>query len=133
PLSRGCVMWMGRSNPQRGAHRASRSTPGRALITGGLVAILALAGLPGPLARALGGAAPALAAPRPNIVFILTDDQRWDTLDKKHSVDGQTPVMKNVTSLLVDEGVLFQNSFVTTALCCPSRSSILAGQYAHTT
>ena len=89
--------------------------------------------MPGPLARALGGASPALGAPRPNIVFILTDDQRWDTINKKHSVDGQTPVMQKVTSLLVNKGVLFQQSFVTTALCCPSRSSILAGKYAHTT
>ena len=89
--------------------------------------------MPGPVTRALGGASPALGAPRPNIVFILTDDQRWDTINKKHSVDGQTPVMQKVTSLLVNKGVLFQNSFVTTALCCPSRSSILAGKYAHTT
>src|SRR4029077_6087033 len=73
------------------------------------------------------------AAPRPNIVFILTDDQRWDTIDQTHSLDGRTPVMKNVTSLLVKKGVLFQNHFVTTALCAPSRSSILSGKYAHTT
>jgi len=76
---------------------------------------------------------PAAAAPRPNIVFILTDDQRWDTIDQKHSVDGTTPVMQKVTSLLVNKGVLFQNHFVTTALCAPSRSSILSGKYAHTT
>src|SRR5439155_1020288 len=81
----------------------------------------------------LGATAPAAAAPRPNIVFILSDDQRWDTIDKKHSVDGRTPVMAKVQSLLVNKGVLFQNHFVTTALCCPSRSSILAGKYAHTT
>jgi len=49
--------------------------------------------MPGPVTRALGGASPALGAPRPNIVFILTDDQRWDTINKKHSVDGQTPVI----------------------------------------
>ncbi len=89
--------------------------------------------MPGLMARALGGAAPALAAPPPNIVFILTDDQRWDTINKKHSVDGRTPVMRRVTRLLVDKGVLFRNSFVTTALCCPSRSSVLSGKYAHTT
>ena len=81
----------------------------------------------------LGMAARLSAAPRPNIVFILTDDQRWDTIDKKHSVTGTTPVMPKVQSLLVNKGALFQNHFVTTALCCPSRSSILAGKYAHTT
>src|SRR5947208_13720003 len=91
-----------------------------------VIAVLAL--LP-----VLAVAAPLAAAPRPNIVFILTDDQRWDTIDKKHSVDGRTPVMAKVQSLLVNKGVLFQNHFVTTALCCPSRSSILAGKYAHTT
>ena len=80
-----------------------------------------------------GAVVPAAAAPRPNIVFILTDDQRWDTIDQTHSVDGRTPVMQNVTSLLVKNGVLFQSHFVTTALCAPSRSSILSGKYAHTT
>jgi arylsulfatase A-like enzyme len=86
-----------------------------------------------PLLSLLGGVQPVAAAPRPNIVFILTDDQRWDTIDKKHSVDGVTPVMQQVTNLLVKKGILFQNHFVTTALCCPSRSSILSGKYAHTT
>ena len=78
-------------------------------------------------------AAPAVAAPPPNIVFILTDDQRWDTIDATHSLDGKTPVMQQVTALLVKKGVLFENHFVTTALCAPSRSSILTGKYAHTT
>ena len=86
-----------------------------------------------PLLSVLGMSAPVAAASRPNIVFILADDQRWDTIDKTHSVDGTTPVMQNVTTLLVKKGVLFQNHFVTTALCAPSRSSILAGKYAHTT
>ena len=65
------------------------------------------------MAYARGGVAPA----PPNIVFILTDDQRWDTINKKHSVDGRTPVTRRVTRLLVDKGVLFRNSFVTTTLC----------------
>ena len=81
----------------------------------------------------LGIATAALAAPQPNIVFILTDDKRWDTIDKTHSVDGTTPVMQNVTALLAKKGVTFQNHFVTTALCAPSRSSILTGKYSHTT
>src|SRR5262249_1993439 len=86
-----------------------------------------------PLLSVLGMSAPVAAASRPNIVFILADDQRWDTSDKTHSVDGTTPVMQNVTTLLAKRGILFQNHFVTTALCAPSRSSILAGKYAHTT
>ncbi len=71
--------------------------------------------------------------PRPNLVIVLTDDQRWDTTDLTHSIDGVTPVMPEVQSELVASGVHFPNAFVTTALCCPSRASILAGQYAHTT
>jgi arylsulfatase A-like enzyme len=60
---------------------------------------------------------------RPNIVLILTDDQRWDTLS----------VMPNVRRLLGGHGVTFQNSFVTTSMCCPSRSTILTGQYSRHT
>ena len=59
----------------------------------------------------------------PNIVFILTDDQRWDTLW----------AMPNVQSELVSHGVDFRNTFVVNSLCCPSRVSILTGQYSHTT
>ena len=39
--------------------------------------------------------------------------------------------MPNVQTLLAEEGVTFANAFVTTPLCCPSRASILRGQYAH--
>src|SRR5215468_5860577 len=74
------------------------------------------------------------AAPlKPNIVLILTDDQRFDTIDTTHSIDGVTPVMPTVMSEIVDKGVSFQNSFVTTDLCAPSRSSLLAAKYSHTT
>jgi N-acetylglucosamine-6-sulfatase len=59
----------------------------------------------------------------PNIVLILTDDQRWDTLWS----------MPNVKKLLVDHGVTFANAFVTNSFCCPSRSTILTGNYSHTT
>jgi arylsulfatase A-like enzyme len=70
---------------------------------------------------------------RPNIILILTDDQRWDTVGLEHSRDGTTPVMQHVVSELADSGVTFPNGFVTTALCCPSRTSILTGQYSHNT
>jgi arylsulfatase A-like enzyme len=77
------------------------------------------------------------ASTRPNIVLILTDDQRWDTVDATHAPltgprAGQ-PIMPIVTSELVSDGITFRQGHVTTALCCPSRSSILAGQYAHNT
>lgn len=78
-------------------------------------------------------AGPNAAPLRPNIVMILTDDQRFDTIGLTHSVDGVTPVMPNVLNELANHGVRYENSFVTTALCAPSRSSLLAAKYAHTT
>jgi len=60
---------------------------------------------------------------RPNIVLIVTDDQRWDSLWS----------MPNVRRDLVAHGVTFTNAFVTTSLCCPSRASILTGQYSRHT
>jgi arylsulfatase A-like enzyme len=60
---------------------------------------------------------------KPSIVLILSDDQRWDTLD----------AMPEVQSELVGHGITFTNSFVVNPECCPSRASILTGQYSHTT
>ena len=64
----------------------------------------------------------------PNIIFILTDDHRWDTLSCLDHPFVQTPNMDR----LVKEGVIFNNAFVTTSLCSPARGSFLTGQYAHT-
>ncbi|MEI6231645.1 MAG: sulfatase [Planctomycetota bacterium] len=62
---------------------------------------------------------------RPNILFILTDDQRWDALGCMGNTIIQTP---NIDKL-AGRGVLFRNHFVTTSICCVSRASILSGQY----
>ena len=59
----------------------------------------------------------------PTVVLIVADDQRSDTLRW----------MPAVRHALVDHGVRFRNAFVVNPLCCPSRASILTGQYAHTT
>lgn len=59
--------------------------------------------------------------PRPNIILIVTDDQPFHTVDTMPFV--KTEMMQN--------GVVFENGFATTPLCCPSRASILSGQYAH--
>jgi hypothetical protein len=67
--------------------------------------------------------AAAQSAEPPNIVLVLTDDQRWDTLR----------AMPTVQKELVAHGVTFTNSFVANPLCCPSRSSIFTGQYSHST
>ncbi|HEY3321506.1 MAG TPA: sulfatase [Planctomycetota bacterium] len=73
---------------------------------------------------------PAADAKRPNVVFILTDDQRWDALGcAKH------PLLKIKTpnlDRLAKEGAIFRNMFVTTSLCSPSRASFLSGLYPHT-
>jgi N-acetylglucosamine-6-sulfatase len=58
---------------------------------------------------------------QPNIILILTDDLADDDLS----------YMPNLRSLLVEQGTTFENAFVTDSLCCPSRATILRGQYAH--
>jgi arylsulfatase A-like enzyme len=72
--------------------------------------------------------APAQTAPPPvpkNIILILTDDQ--------DQLLGSPTTMPYLNSLLVANGTTFANSFVPLSLCCPSRSSILRGQYPHNT
>ena len=80
------------------------------------------------LARA--SAVPSAAVPArtdrsnpPNIVLILSDDQRADTL----------AAMPNVRELLAARGTTFENAFVSNSLCCPSRTTILTGSYSHLT
>ncbi len=76
---------------------------------------------------ALAGFAAQAAKKPPNIIYILTDDQRYDELGIMN------PLLKtpNMDSIAAD-GVHFKNAFVTTALCSPSRATILTGQYANT-
>ncbi|MCI0634772.1 MAG: sulfatase [Actinobacteria bacterium] len=61
--------------------------------------------------------------PPPNIILILTDDQRADTLQ----------YMPIVRQTLGKHGVTFTNAYVSNPVCCPSRASILTGLYSHTT
>jgi arylsulfatase A-like enzyme len=63
---------------------------------------------------------------RPNIVFLLTDDQRWDSLGCMGNRVISTP---NIDGLS-ERGVTFENHFVTSAICMTSRASIFTGQYA---
>lgn len=62
---------------------------------------------------------------RPNIIFLLTDDQRRDTMGCMGNPIMQTPQMDD----LAKNGTLFKNAFVTTSICCVSRASIFLGQY----
>ena len=70
------------------------------------------------------------AAKKPmNIIFILADDHRYDAMGFMNKIQGlQTPGMDRMAR----EGAHVRNAFVSTALCSPSRASILTGQYAHT-
>lgn len=63
---------------------------------------------------------------RLNVIFILTDDQRYDEMGFMNPILN-TPNMDR----LAETGVFFKNAFVTTSLCSPSRASILTGQYMH--
>lgn len=76
------------------------------------------------LSTAMGRAAQ--PAERPNVVFLLADDLRWDRLGCTGDRIIQTPHL----DALAARGTLFRNHFVTTSICCVSRASILAGQYA---
>ena len=66
------------------------------------------------------------AKPR-NVVFILTDDQRYDTMGFMGHPFLKTPHMDSIAA----NGAHLKNAFVTTALCSPSRASILTGLYTH--
>jgi arylsulfatase A-like enzyme len=60
--------------------------------------------------------------PRPNILVVITDDQR---------ATGTLGVMPQTRAWFADRGVSFAHAYVTTPLCCPSRASISTGQYVH--
>jgi arylsulfatase A-like enzyme len=64
---------------------------------------------------------------RPNVVFILTDDQRWDCLGVAGHPFLKTPNLDRIAN----EGVRFANAFATHSLCSPSRASFLSGLYSH--
>jgi N-acetylglucosamine-6-sulfatase len=91
-----------------------------------LVLLLASAVLALLFAEVITGGAPTAAQTtpvKPNFVFVLTDDMRQDDLK----------YMPKTRSLLGAQGMQFQNAFVSNSLCCPSRATIMRGQYTHNT
>ncbi len=62
----------------------------------------------------------------PNVILVLTDDLAVNDLNPR-----ALQRMPNIKSLLIDKGTTFENAFVTNSLCCPSRATILRGQYTH--
>lgn len=77
------------------------------------------------LALAYSFAAVAQQVKRPNIIFLLTDDHRWDALGAMGNNIIRTPHL----DALAKRGILFRNAHVTTAICMVSRASLLSGQY----
>ena len=78
-----------------------------------------------------------LAAPRPNFVVMLSDDQRWDALgvvQRELGPGGRLPWLAPATPQLdglARTGFRFRNAFVVSALCAPSRAAFLTGRYNH--
>jgi N-acetylglucosamine-6-sulfatase len=99
---------------------------GRAILAG-LVALAIGAGCQSSISVANAEAGGVLGqgtlSQRPNIVLLLTDDMRWDTLR-------YMPIVQRV---LGRHGVTFTNAYVANPRCCPSRTSILTGLYSHLT
>jgi N-acetylglucosamine-6-sulfatase len=85
-----------------------------AALAAGLTAVATLSG-------SANGESKSSSAVRPNVLVLMTDDQTVESMR----------VMPNVKTLIADQGVTFDNSFVSYSLCCPSRSTFLTGQYAH--
>ena len=80
------------------------------------------------LMLALAAASPARAQQRArNVVFILADDHRYDAMGFMGIRSSETPSIDRIAT----RGVHLRNAFVTTALCSPSRATILTGLYAH--
>ena len=72
--------------------------------------------------------APGTQTQKPNIVFVLVDDMRWDDM----RIAGHPFIDTPSIDRLGREGIRFTNAFATTPLCSPSRASLLTGQYART-
>jgi N-acetylglucosamine-6-sulfatase len=113
------------SGPGRGSSRP-RAVTRRDFLrrsAGGAVGLSAASLLWGPFGQPRGDRARRTEQQQPDIVVILTDDQRWDTLW----------AMPTVQSELVGKGLSFTQSFAVNPLCSPSRASILTGLYSHHT
>ena len=73
------------------------------------------------------GSGPGEKHPRPNILFVMTDDQQHSQMSCAGHPILQTPAMDRLAA----EGTRFSNAYCTNSLCAPSRASILTGCYSH--
>ena len=62
---------------------------------------------------------------RPNIIFLMTDDQRWDNMGCYGRPEFNTP---NIDKL-AEQGVVFDKAFYTVSICMPSRVTMMTGRY----
>ena len=112
----GDMTHVGKAGPRWGGVAVLRRRVGQTLVAAAVLA--GLMSMPG-------GGPPRAAAvvTPPNIVFIFADDLDRTVL----------PHLPNVQRLLVDQGTTFPNFIYNIGLCCPSRATMLRGQYAHNT
>ncbi len=99
-------------------------------------ALLAAALICGALATGASPDAAVAAKQRPNVIVIQTDDQDTPETYQTHRdpFTGQkVPVMPNTLRLLKGGGISFSRYYVSDSLCCPSRTTLLTGRYAHNT
>jgi arylsulfatase A-like enzyme len=72
---------------------------------------------------------------KPNFLFIIADDHRWDAMgvvQKEHGEKARYPWFETPSmDRLAAEGVRFRNAFVTHSICSPGRAGFLTGQYTH--
>jgi N-acetylglucosamine-6-sulfatase len=108
------LAWVARLS--RGAPHTTAARRHSLVIAGAVLVSLLACCVASPWARVHGA-----RRGRPNIVVVLTDDQTTADLS----------VMHETRRLLKRTGTTFTNSFATYALCCPSRTTLLTGQYAH--
>lgn len=72
-------------------------------------------------------APPTPPSPRPNFVYIMTDDHTVQMMSAYGPSRASTPNLDRIAQ----EGALFRNAFVTNSLCAPSRATLLTGKYSH--
>ena len=107
--------------PER-VHRLDISSHSqRHVVWNGLVAVLVIV-------LSAQGVLAERACGRPNILVLVTDDQRWDALGCMGNAIIETPHMDQLAA----DGTLFANAFVTSSVCAASRASILTGLYERT-
>ncbi|TWU50982.1 Choline-sulfatase [Rubripirellula tenax] len=72
---------------------------------------------------------------KPNFIFVIADDQRWDAMgvvQREHGENGRYPWFETPSmDRLAAEGVRFRNAFITHSICSPGRAGFLTGQYTH--